>query len=79
MTTTAVSFRTQGKLEVQPLDNTTIEQRASAFEGARAILALERMVEPSGYDRLKQAVIAGNLSIPAAVAIVIRHAGLPMT
>lgn len=77
MTTTAMNLPAQGELEVQLLDDTTIEQRAAAFEDARAILALERMIEPPGYDRLRQSVIAGEFSIPAAVAIVIRQAGCP--
>ena len=49
-------------------DLTTTEQRAAAFRDSKAILALEHMVEPSGYARLRQDVIDGKLSIPAAVA-----------
>jgi len=49
-------------------DLTTTEQRAAAFRDSKAILALEHMVEPAGYAKLRQEVIDGKLSIPDAIA-----------
>ena len=78
-TAIVMSYSHTRRVMTQSHDNATIEQRAAAFADSAATLALEGMVEPAGYDRLRQAVIGGRLSIPAAVATVVRHAAVPKT
>jgi hypothetical protein len=49
-------------------------QLKAALEQADAILALEGMVKPAGFEVLQQAVINGELTFDQAVAQVVAEA-----
>jgi hypothetical protein len=53
---------------------TTQADLQAAFEQADAVLALEGMTRPEGFEQIQQAVIEGKLTFGEAVARVVAEA-----